>query len=402
MQTDPEGMEPIKDVTSAIPCQVCKEKDSIYRCPSCSCRTCSLKCCLSHKKEIECSGKRDPTAFVPLHQFSDSTLASDFHFLEDVLTKSDRGKRLIKDFGLSTGSVKPKGGGKRKRMENDGNEEEEMTLHPLSKLMLVADAKTPETTHRKTESDTAALEESVGNETKSQVDIRPLVHASQGTVNDKAKAKPLLPLVDPTLALYSKAKQRLVQMAGERKTRLLLMPPMMQRHKMNTSTKYDLKKNMIYWKVEFIFHGLSTNYETLNSSNVTAHPHPHPKASINTTTTNHTKAVVTLDRIPEDESLFTHLAKEFEKQLSHSAPTEIRSILTHFREAKTITELKKDALTLMKRIPCQSSHPKYHKLDLHQCLRDMLNGLAVIEFPTIEVVFKEDAKRFPLMIEELE
>jgi hypothetical protein len=173
---------------------------------------------------------------------------------------------------------------------------------------------------------------------------------------------------------------------------------------MNTSTKYDLKKNMIYWKVEFIFHGLSTNNGTLNSSNVTAHPHPHPhpKASINTTTTNHTKAVVTLDRIPEDESLYTHLAKEFEKQLSHSAPTEIRSILTHFREAKTITELKKDAVTLMKRIPCQSSHPKYHKLDLYQCLRDMLNGLAIIEFPTIEVVFKEDAKHFPLMIEELE
>jgi hypothetical protein len=64
--------------------------------------------------------------------------------------------------------------------------------------------------------------------------------------------------------------------------------------------------------------------------------------------------------------------------------------------------LKKNAVTLMKRIPCQSSNPKYYKLDLNQCLRDMLSGLVIVEFPTIEVVLMEDAKCFPLLSEEVE
>ena len=358
-----------------------------------------------------------------MREFSTSTLASDFHFLEDVLQQSERGKRLIQDLGLKHGGSGGGGGAnaganaganKRKRMNvGDAEEEQEAPIHPLSKLRLSL---------LSVEDDKSVGNAETGTPTPNV--IEPLIQVSEETSTctgtpQNQSTKPISKLTiidkDPSLLQYSKAKQRLVQMAMDRKTRLLLMPPMMQRHINNTSTRFDIKKNMIYWKVEFIFHILSDNADHDNSSQV--------------------QAVLVLDRIPEDESLYKHFVKEFEKQLMHSAGSETRSILGHFREktvaatatvataastaitasATTITatdsatavkvtecQLKKNAVTLMKRIPCQSSHPKYHKLDLHQCLRDMLSGLAIIEFPTIEVVLKGDAKLFPLLIEEVE
>jgi hypothetical protein len=156
---------------------------------------------------------------------------------------------------------------------------------------------------------------------------------------------------------------------------------------MNTSssTRFDSKKDIIYWKVEFIFHILSDKADNHNSSQV--------------------QTVLTLDRIPEDEPLYKHFIQEFEKILKHSVGSETRSIMGHFREKTDKAnecQLKKNAVTLMKRIPCQSSNPKYYKLDLNQCLRDMLSGLVIVEFPTIEVVLMEDAKCFPLLSEEVE
>ena len=428
--TNQQDPNPAPIIKQEIPCQMCLLNNSIYRCPSCFYRTCSLKCCLLHKQQTSCTGKRDRAGFVPLRDFSDSTLASDFHFLEDVLQQSARGKRLIEDLGLK-GSGNGGGGGrgngsngenKRKRMDRyQDPETEEAPMHPLSKLRLVSD------TMESLQDDTQS---SAGNQTKAGTGtpntnpngIEPLIQVAEGisqTQTQKPKPNPITTMMDPSLSQYSKAKQRLVQMARERKIRLLLMPPMMQRHITNTSTRFDIKKNLIYWKVEFIFHILSGNSDN---------HHDHANSS-------QVQAIVVLDRIPEDEPLLKHLMIEFEKQLSHCAGSETRCILGHFREktstakgtvtvttssadkaiavataANAITgagtesecKLKSNAVTLMKQIPCQSSQPKYHKLDMNQCLKDMLSGLAIIEFPTIEVVLKEDAKCFPLLIEEVE
>ena len=150
---------------------------------------------------------------------------------------------------------------------------------------------------------------------------------------------------------------------------------------MNTSTTSDTEKDIIYWKVEFIFRILSDNAGHANSSQV--------------------QTVLTLDRIPEDEPLYKHFNKEFEKILKHSAGSNTKSILGHFREksaAVTECQLKKNAVTLMKEIPFEfSQQPKYHKLDMNQCLRDMLSRCEIIEFLTIEVVQEEDAQCFPLV-----
>lgn len=80
-------------------CQECREALSLYQCPRCSRRTCSLVCCKAHKARTGCNGKRDRTTYRRLEQMDDSTLQSDFFFLENVLQTVDGGKRLLKDMG---------------------------------------------------------------------------------------------------------------------------------------------------------------------------------------------------------------------------------------------------------------------------------------------------------------
>lgn len=347
-------MEKIKDnLPPQIKCQVCHEKESLYRCPACMLRTCSLECCKSHKTQTNCNGKRDRTAFVPLHKFTDSTLSSDFHFLEDVLARSDRGKRLLKDVvgsnKLIAGPARGGGNGnKRSRMQSEGSSSRN-TIQ--------------------------------GNEHESRHD-----NETQGQhALETEQSTPLLDngLVDLKLAPgYPKHKQFLVQKAKERNIRLLLMPQGMQRHILNKS-KYDAKKDRILWKVEIVFHVISAAND------------------YSTEAKKHLKSTIVLDRIPEHEAIYPSLCKEFEKFISHSAPSETRCILRHFRESNTIHKIKSDALMVMKRVPCRSSQPKFVKVDLKQKLREMLSGMTIIEFPSIDVVLPEDSQYFPLVIEEL-
>ncbi len=363
--------EPSQTLTCTnIPCQICKVEKSVYRCPACFIRTCSLVCCNAHKEEHKCNGKRDRTAFVPLGKFTDSTVASDFHFLEDVLAGSDRGKRLIQELGIS----KQRGNSKRKRIEDDNNNmSQEMPLHPLSKLKLATD---------KISAD-ACLDmahelhnDKVSDRDQRDNDINSLVQVCSAKKKTSSK-------IDPVLSQYPKHKQRLVLKAKERNITLLLMPPGMQRHIMNKTTQYDAKNDMIQWKVEVIFHIISKTAAIKEFS-----------------IAERTKTTLIIDRIPENESVHDHLAKAFEKGLSHSSPAETRFILSHFRQNANY-EIKNEVLALMKKIPSKSSQPSYYKLDLKNSLGEMLNSMSIIEFPTVEIVSKEDARYFPLMIEEL-
>ncbi|KAL7452519.1 hypothetical protein ACHAWC_004777 [Mediolabrus comicus] len=85
---------------SLPPCEMCNAQVAIYRCPRCYTRTCSLECCRKHKAkdeisgELVCNGQRDRTKFCSLKRFTDAQLASDYHFLEDVMSSSTSSKRL--------------------------------------------------------------------------------------------------------------------------------------------------------------------------------------------------------------------------------------------------------------------------------------------------------------------
>ena len=92
---------------------------SKYRCPGCSARSCSLACSRRHKADSGaaaplaaassevpgpaaharacpgCSGRRDRTAFMPLADFGDATLRSDFFLLEGAQRSREAARRAL-------------------------------------------------------------------------------------------------------------------------------------------------------------------------------------------------------------------------------------------------------------------------------------------------------------------
>ncbi|GBF96251.1 hypothetical protein Rsub_08796 [Raphidocelis subcapitata] len=75
------------------PCGVCSEQPPKYRCPGCGVRSCSAACVARHKADTGCTGKRDRLAFVPLGDFGDRELLSDYRWLEEVQRADDNAKR---------------------------------------------------------------------------------------------------------------------------------------------------------------------------------------------------------------------------------------------------------------------------------------------------------------------
>lgn len=74
-------------------CFVCQQNPVKYTCPRCSRRTCSLACCLTHKKTLHCNGQREKTAFKSLETMTDLDLLSDYRFLEEVHRHADSSER---------------------------------------------------------------------------------------------------------------------------------------------------------------------------------------------------------------------------------------------------------------------------------------------------------------------
>ncbi|KMS98954.1 hypothetical protein BVRB_3g067540 [Beta vulgaris subsp. vulgaris] len=75
-------------------CEECNSKEFKYKCPGCSRRTCSLTCVNSHKKSSGCTGKKKTTQIIPLSQFDDATLLSDYNLLEDVKRVAESAQRM--------------------------------------------------------------------------------------------------------------------------------------------------------------------------------------------------------------------------------------------------------------------------------------------------------------------
>ncbi|KAB1224888.1 Box C/D snoRNA protein 1 [Morella rubra] len=74
-------------------CEECKANPSKYKCPGCSARSCSLPCVKAHKERIGCTGKRNQTQFVPLCQFDNNLLLSDYNLLEEVKRVAESAQR---------------------------------------------------------------------------------------------------------------------------------------------------------------------------------------------------------------------------------------------------------------------------------------------------------------------
>ncbi|GFP93128.1 box c/d snoRNA protein 1 [Phtheirospermum japonicum] len=102
MEQKPDHSSPPDDKNQPNLCHECKINPSKYKCPGCSLRSCSLPCVNSHKKRTACTGKRPLTNFVPVSQFDDNLLISDYNMLEDVKRIADSAQRMrIKLCGYS-------------------------------------------------------------------------------------------------------------------------------------------------------------------------------------------------------------------------------------------------------------------------------------------------------------
>ncbi|CAA7054086.1 unnamed protein product [Microthlaspi erraticum] len=73
-------------------CEECKLNPWKYKCPGCSIRSCGLDCVKSHKKRTGCTGKRK-LEFVPISQFDDNILLSDYNMLEETKRVAESSQR---------------------------------------------------------------------------------------------------------------------------------------------------------------------------------------------------------------------------------------------------------------------------------------------------------------------
>lgn len=75
-------------------CQNCHVRAFKYVCPGCDFRSCSVDCVKQHKVLVPCTGRRDPSKFVPRSQYNATHGNQDYRFLSDVEQKLHLAKRL--------------------------------------------------------------------------------------------------------------------------------------------------------------------------------------------------------------------------------------------------------------------------------------------------------------------
>jgi hypothetical protein len=322
-------MEPKKS------CQECHQNEFLYQCPRCSFRSCSLACCQAHKKQTGCNGKRDRTGvFMPMGRMDDSTVNSDYHFLEDVLGQVESGKRLLRQVGEAAAAEQAgQANAKRQRRGQesaDDGENEATATHPL-------------------------------------------IQSAEASA--AAARLPTLSVQQPAAATKSPQQhahpkwRHFEQQCTNRGVKLLLMPPGLERHKSNKS---HLKKDVLYWTVEWRIHQslTTTTATTETESTVARNSSTHPSA----------RAL---------------LSKISEQTIVRQALQHVEPLLLDIKESWS------DYSLLLKRLPCPSHQPFYVEISDTATLASALKDMTVIEYPTIEVVPVSRSAEFPLAIQDV-
>ena len=354
--------------SGVISCEVCKVEVSLYCCPKCSMRTCSLKCCKIHKEKSNCNGKRDRTAFIALNQFSDSKLLSDYHFLEDVLQNNNRAKRLRTELGANNQTQNGKE--KNRTMNKASCDKFKNSPNPLSPLL--TETMEENSSDNETKSDFSIHHDPLNNHNNNSLMDKNLQQNKVGRIIQKKEALP------DWLSTHSGIKKKLVHNAKSmmRNVQLLLMPKGMTRHKQNTS-RFDVKKDCFFWRVEFIFH----IYQMPLENNTQTNPDMQ-----------HIQIRHPINRVSEKCVIRDELTNAMETSKC------LKPYLNQFN----IDSKHSDVFMYLKKIPSTSQKTQYKQLDKHQTLQTALNGMTIIEFPSIEVLLqKQHQHHFPTIIKEI-
>ncbi|KAJ5200357.1 Zinc finger HIT-type [Penicillium cf. griseofulvum] len=82
-------------------CSICHVNPPKYRCPRCSTRTCSLPCTRRHKLWSQCSGVRDPAAYLKRNELAtESAFDRDFNFITGIERTLERAEREVDNRGI--------------------------------------------------------------------------------------------------------------------------------------------------------------------------------------------------------------------------------------------------------------------------------------------------------------
>ncbi|KAL5000757.1 hypothetical protein BDV10DRAFT_161310 [Aspergillus recurvatus] len=82
-------------------CAICHIQPPKYRCPRCSTRTCSLPCTRRHKLWSQCSGVRDPAAYLRRTELAtESAFDRDFNFITSIERRLERAGRDVENRGV--------------------------------------------------------------------------------------------------------------------------------------------------------------------------------------------------------------------------------------------------------------------------------------------------------------
>ena len=89
-------------------CEICHENLAYYTCPACKIHTCCVECCKRHKEELNCSGIRPKTTFIPLDQMNSTTLINDCKLLDSAIEAKEDAEMVSKNQGFSKTKSKQK------------------------------------------------------------------------------------------------------------------------------------------------------------------------------------------------------------------------------------------------------------------------------------------------------
>ncbi|OQD84845.1 hypothetical protein PENANT_c011G04543 [Penicillium antarcticum] len=82
-------------------CSICHVNPPKYKCPRCSTRTCSLPCTRRHKLWSQCSGVRDPAAYLKRNELAtESAFDRDFNFITGIERNLERADRDADNRGI--------------------------------------------------------------------------------------------------------------------------------------------------------------------------------------------------------------------------------------------------------------------------------------------------------------
>ena len=79
-----------------------------YRCPRCSARTCSLACSTRHKQWAQCSGVRNPAAYLKRHELATpKNFDQDYNFISGIERGIETAERSVAARGVQLRETRP-------------------------------------------------------------------------------------------------------------------------------------------------------------------------------------------------------------------------------------------------------------------------------------------------------